>query len=98
MTVSGKVFVFTFFVIAVVGLVGFLAFINTHYVGVDATIVNTSSAYYNAQALANQTINMTVHEGIAAANFDSALPLLIMIFTMATAFMLFLLVTKGKKI
>jgi hypothetical protein len=98
MTVSGKVFMFTFFVIAVVGLVGFLAFINSHDVGVDATIVNTSTAYYNAQALANQTINLTVHEGIAAANFDSALPLLIMVFVLASAFMMFLLVTKGKKI
>jgi len=94
MSVLAKVFLFVFLVISVVGFITMMVMIEQNNQPADALINSSVNSYYNAQQVVNSSMNQTMQYGRASGIFLSPLPILIMIFTLATAFGLFLLVTK----
>ena len=96
MSLSAKVFLLVFVCIAAVMFVGMLAFIEGHNKAVDVTISNTTSAYYNLQSDANQSINSTMQYGRTFATANSPFPFLIALFVIFGALMTFVLVVKRR--
>ena len=94
MSVLAKVFLFVFLVIGVVGFVTLMVMMEQNNQPADALINSSLNSYYDTQQMVNASMNQTFQYGKAAGMFLSPLPLLIMIFTLATAFGLFLLVAK----
>ena len=96
MSLSGKVFLLVFVCVAAVMFVGMLAYVEGHNKAVEVTISNTSSAYYDLQSDANQSINQTMKYGGALATANSPFPLLIALFVMFTGIMVFLVAVKRR--
>lgn len=96
MSVLAKVFMFVVLVLGVVGFITMLAMIEQNNAPIDATVKNTTAAYYDAQQQVNKSINQTMQYGRASGIFLSPLPILIMIFVFACAFLLFMTVVKKR--
>ena len=95
--VAGKMFMLVFLIVAVVGFVGVVALMERASAPVDATIQNTTQAYYDASQYVNQSINQTMHYAGVGIQFNSALPLFMAICVLACGLFVFLLVVKGGK-
>ena len=96
MSLRANVFLLVFVCVAAIMFVGMLAFIEGHNSAVDVTISNTSSAYYNIQSEANQSINKTMQYGLTSATANSQFPLFMSVCVLAGGIMLFILVAKKR--
>jgi len=94
MSVAAKVVMFVIIAFSLVGFITMLAIIQQNNAPIDATIKNSTAAYYDTQQMVNKTMNQTMQYGRLSAAFLSPLPILIMIFVLACAFGIFLLVAK----
>jgi hypothetical protein len=96
MTVLAKFFIFLFVILSVTGFITFMFLIQHTNAAADATINSSLNAYYDTQQQVNQSINQTIQYGKIAAVGFSPLPILIMIFLVACALLLFLTVVKKR--
>lgn len=96
MSVLAKVVMFIFVAIAVAGFVVVVAMINQNNSAVDATISNSTSAYYDASQQVNQSMNQTLQYGKVATAGLMPIPTLMMIFAIGGACLLFLTVVNKR--
>ena len=96
MSFSGKIFVLVFALIACVSFVGFVSYIQVNNHAAEVTIQNTTTAYYNIQSLANQSINQSVGYALATTSTNTWFPFFIAICFVLSAIFVFLLVAKKR--
>lgn len=96
MSFSGKIFVLIFVLIACVSFVGFASYIQMHNGAKDVSISNTSTAYYDINSVANQSINQTIGYAYATTSTNTWLPMFIAICFVLSAIFIFVLVVKKR--
>ena len=96
MSLSAKVFLVIFVCVAAVMFVGMLAYIEGHNSAATVTISNVSSAYYDTQSVANQSINQSMTYGQTFVKANVPFPMLIALFALFAGITAFILVAKKR--
>ena len=96
MNAAGKVFLWVFLVIGIVGFITLMAFVEQNGGPRDAAINTSLEAYYNTSQVVNQSINQSMQYGRSAGAFLAPFPTLALVFVIFAGISVFLIVIRRR--